>query len=32
VLVVEDPDGNQLFIPYPNEPQHPPAGLIVNQG
>ena len=25
VLVVEDPDGNQLFFPYPNEPQNPPA-------
>jgi catechol 2,3-dioxygenase-like lactoylglutathione lyase family enzyme len=21
LLVVEDPDGNQLFFPYPNEPQ-----------
>jgi catechol 2,3-dioxygenase-like lactoylglutathione lyase family enzyme len=31
VLVVEDPDGNQLFFPYPNEPQNPPAGLIVNE-
>jgi catechol 2,3-dioxygenase-like lactoylglutathione lyase family enzyme len=30
VLVVEDPDGNQLFFPYPNEPQNPPAGLIVS--
>jgi hypothetical protein len=21
LLVVEDPDGNQLFLPYPNEPE-----------
>jgi hypothetical protein len=31
LLVVEDLDGNQLFFPYPNEPQNPPAGLIVNE-
>jgi catechol 2,3-dioxygenase-like lactoylglutathione lyase family enzyme len=29
VLVVEDPDGNQLFVPYPNEPGKPPSGLVV---
>jgi catechol 2,3-dioxygenase-like lactoylglutathione lyase family enzyme len=31
LLVVEDLDGNQLFYPYPNAPQNPPAGLIVNE-
>ena len=31
VLVVEDPDGNQLFVPYPNEPGHIPAGLVRSQ-
>ena len=31
LLVVEDLDGNQLFFPYPNEPQDSPAGLIVNE-
>jgi hypothetical protein len=31
VLVVDDPDGNELFFPYPNEPQNPPEGLIVNE-
>jgi catechol 2,3-dioxygenase-like lactoylglutathione lyase family enzyme len=31
LLVVEDLDGNQLFFNYPNEPQDPPAGLIVNE-
>jgi hypothetical protein len=29
--VVEDLDGNQLFFNYPNEPQDPSAGLIVNK-
>ena len=23
LLIVEDPDGNQLFFPYPNEPEQP---------
>jgi len=27
VLVVEDLDGNQLFVPYPNEPGVDPKGL-----
>jgi len=27
VLVVEDPDGNQLFFNYPNEPGMDPEGL-----
>jgi len=27
VLVVEDLDGNQLFVPYPNEPGVDPEGL-----
>lgn len=31
LLVVEDLDGNQLFFPYPNKPENPPAGLIVNE-
>ena len=30
VLVVEDPDGNQLFFPYPNEPGIKPDGLVVS--
>jgi catechol 2,3-dioxygenase-like lactoylglutathione lyase family enzyme len=29
VLVVEDPDGNQLYFPYPNDPSEPVAGLRV---
>ena len=29
VLVVEDPDGNQLFFPYPSEPQARLEGLII---
>jgi uncharacterized glyoxalase superfamily protein PhnB len=29
LLVVEDPDGNQLFFPYPNEPSAPIAGLQI---
>ena len=29
VLVVEDPDGNQLYVPYPNEPEDPPKGLVI---
>jgi catechol 2,3-dioxygenase-like lactoylglutathione lyase family enzyme len=29
VLVVEDPDGNQLFFPYPNAPGAKPEGLVV---
>lgn len=29
LLVVEDPDGNQLFFPYPNEPRSAPQGLVV---
>ena len=31
VLVVEDPDGNQLFFPYPNEPGVQPEGLVVKE-
>lgn len=31
LLVVEDLDGNQLFFPYPNKSENPPAGLIVNE-
>ena len=27
VLVVDDPDGNQLFFNYPNEPGQDPEGL-----
>jgi catechol 2,3-dioxygenase-like lactoylglutathione lyase family enzyme len=27
LLVVEDPDGNQLFFNYPNEPGQDPEGL-----
>jgi catechol 2,3-dioxygenase-like lactoylglutathione lyase family enzyme len=30
VLVVRDPDGNQLFFPYPTEPEIRPAGLVVD--
>lgn len=29
LLVVEDPDGNQLFFPYPNEPAASGEGLVV---
>ena len=29
LLVVEDPDGNQLFFPYPNEPGVKPEGLVI---
>jgi catechol 2,3-dioxygenase-like lactoylglutathione lyase family enzyme len=29
VMVVEDPDGNQLYFPYPNDPSEPIAGLRV---
>jgi uncharacterized glyoxalase superfamily protein PhnB len=29
VLVVGDLDGNQLFVPYPNEPQTKPEGLVI---
>ena len=29
LLVVEDPDGNQLFFPYPNEPRTRPEGLVI---
>ncbi len=29
LLVVEDPDGNQLFFPYANPPETRPEGLIV---
>jgi catechol 2,3-dioxygenase-like lactoylglutathione lyase family enzyme len=25
VLVIEDLDGNQMFVPYPNEPGEPPT-------
>jgi catechol 2,3-dioxygenase-like lactoylglutathione lyase family enzyme len=25
VLVIDDPDGNQIFVPYPNEPGQPPT-------
>ena len=25
VLVIDDPDGNQIFVPYPNEPEPPPT-------
>ena len=28
VLVVQDPDGNELFFPYPNEPGVEPEGLV----
>jgi uncharacterized glyoxalase superfamily protein PhnB len=31
ILVVDDPDGNQLYFPYPNEPENRPEGLIVNE-
>ncbi len=27
LLVVEDPDGNQLFFPYPNAPAEPTGGV-----
>jgi catechol 2,3-dioxygenase-like lactoylglutathione lyase family enzyme len=29
LLVLEDPDRNQLFFPYPNHPSEPIAGLRV---
>jgi catechol 2,3-dioxygenase-like lactoylglutathione lyase family enzyme len=29
LLVVEDPDGNQLFFPYPNHPQSKVEGLVI---
>ena len=29
VLVVEDLDGNQLFFPYPNQPQTKVEGLVI---
>ena len=29
LLVVEDLDGNELFFPYPNEPQTKVEGLVV---
>ena len=29
VLVVEDPDGNVLYFPYPNEPEDLPEGLVI---
>ena len=29
LLVIEDPDGNQLFFPYPNEPDTKVPGLVV---
>ena len=29
VLVVGDLDGNQFFVPYPNEPQTKPEGLVI---
>jgi uncharacterized glyoxalase superfamily protein PhnB len=28
LLVVEDPDGNQLYFPYPNPPGDVPSGLV----
>jgi catechol 2,3-dioxygenase-like lactoylglutathione lyase family enzyme len=28
ILSVEDPDGNRLFFPYPNEPGVDPEGLV----
>ena len=28
LLVVEDPDGNQLYFPYPNPPGDIPEGLV----
>lgn len=30
LLVVDDPDGNQLFFPYPNAPDHKIEGLVVD--
>jgi len=32
LLVIEDPDGNQLFFPYPNEPANKPEGLVISDG
>lgn len=29
VLVIDDLDGNQLFFPYPNEPQTKVDGLVI---
>jgi uncharacterized glyoxalase superfamily protein PhnB len=29
LLVIEDLDGNQLFVPYPNEPETKVEGLVV---
>ena len=29
LLVVEDPDGNLLYFPYPNPPEQKPAGLVI---
>lgn len=31
ILVVEDLDGNQLYVPYPNEPEDVPKGLVVSK-
>ena len=31
ILVIEDPDGNQLYVPYPNEPEDVPKGLVVSK-
>jgi uncharacterized glyoxalase superfamily protein PhnB len=31
LLVVEDPDGNELYFPYPNEPGIVPEGLITSE-
>jgi uncharacterized glyoxalase superfamily protein PhnB len=30
LLVVEDPDGNQLYFPYPNEPETKLEGLVIS--
>jgi hypothetical protein len=28
LLVVDDPDGNQLYFPYPNKPETKVEGLV----
>lgn len=31
LVVIDDPDGNQLFFPYPNPPDQQPEGLHVEE-
>jgi uncharacterized glyoxalase superfamily protein PhnB len=32
LVVVEDPDGNQLYFPYPNQPGTRPQGVVIVDG